>query len=120
MKFRYYVGALSVLMVCLLNPTIAQAKPARCDIINGDRLSIDRYIGPCDFRSKSGGSFDLILPEAAEEKIYTHYLSLEITSPGRGRIEAAVTSGIAVWDGVRRDPKKPACWFNSDIRVCVY
>ncbi len=115
MKFRYYVGALSVLMVCLLNPTIAQAKPARCDIINGDR-----YIGSCDFRIKAGGSFDLILPEVAEEKIYTRFLSLEITSPGRGRIEAAVTSGIAVWDGVRRDPKKPACWFNRDIRVCVY
>ena len=67
------------------------------------------------------GSFEISLPEEADETVYTKYIYINITSAGRGRIGGAGGMGkTSDWGTVQRDPKKPACWVGEWGRVCVY
>lgn len=96
----------------------AAARPAKCDITSAD---VGRYVGPCDFKAGKGGSFELTLPESADELVYTRYLVVTITGPGRGNLSGAGGTGrVSSWGPVRRDPRKPACWAGEWGRVCVY
>ena len=97
----------------------AEAKTARCDVTSN--YADGRYVGDCDFAARKGGSFEIVLPDEADEQVYTRYIYINITSAGRGRIGGANGMGkTSDWGTVRRDPKKPACWFGEWGRVCVY
>jgi hypothetical protein len=108
------VGAFSVFALAL--PTAANARPARCEITTTD----GRYSGPCEFHPGKGGSFTLLLPDSAAPEIYTTAITLDVVSPGRGRVEAAVTTGIDDWGIARRDERYPACWAGEGFRICAY
>lgn len=96
----------------------AEAKAARCDITSND---VGRFVGSCYFTARKGGSFEIALPDEADEQVYTKYIYINITSAGRGRIGGAGGTGrVSDWGAVQRDPNKPACWFGEWGRVCVY
>jgi hypothetical protein len=103
-----------------LLPQAAQAKPARCEItplLNGE----DRYVGPCEFVAKSGGSFSVKLPAKAADDLNISIVYVTVDSPGNGEIAVRGFMGnLNKWGIVRRDPKKPACWAGEWGRVCVY
>ncbi|HQV04825.1 MULTISPECIES: hypothetical protein [unclassified Novosphingobium] len=117
-------GKLALALVALgcaaaLTPAPALAKTARCDITTADG---ERYRGPCDFTARKGGSFDLILPDAAAEIVYVNYIEVTLTAPGRARIAGSVPGlgKLNQWGLVLRDKKAPACWQGEWGRVCVY
>lgn len=113
---RIGLTAIAFAVTALASP--ATAKPAKCDITSTD---VGRYVGPCDFAAAKGGSFELTLPEAADEKIYTRYLYVNISGPGRDTLGGAGGTGkLSSWGPVRRDPQKPACWAGEWGRVCVF
>ncbi len=116
MKKLFIIGAAFSGLVTF--SSAAEAKAARCDVTSND---VGRYVGGCDFTARKGGSFEIILPEEADEKVYTKYIYINITSAGRGRIGGAGGMGkTSDWGTVQRDPKKPACWVGEWGRVCVY
>jgi hypothetical protein len=62
----------------------ANAKAAKCEITS---YRSDKYVGPWDFSSRKGGSFEAHLPKQAGETVFTRYIN--ITAPGRGVIGGA-------------------------------
>ena len=79
---------------------------------------VGRFVGSCYFTARKGGSFEIALPDEADEQVYTKYIYINITSAGRGRIGGAGGTGrVSDWGAVQRDPNKPACWFGEWGRV---
>lgn len=93
----------------------AEAKPAKCEIANGD----NQYIGPCDFIGYKGGSFDLHLPDKGLEALGSGTFEVEIKAANRA-IVYAYFPGRQPIANVIRDPKKPACWSGEGVRICAY
>jgi len=118
MKANKWVVVMLTAVASLALPSSASAKTAKCEITS---YPSDKYVGPCEFSSRKGGSFEVLLPEQAAELIFTRYIYINITAPGRGVIGVAGGTGrTSEWGRVQRDPKKPACWFGEWGRVCVY
>lgn len=117
MAFERYLGSAIVLTALCLTvlPTVAEAKPARCEITNGD----SRYSGPCEFVAHKGGSFDVNLPEAGFEAVGSGTFEVVIKRADRA-VVFAYFPGRQPIANVTRDRKKPACWSGEGVRICAY
>lgn len=117
MRFLHLWGI--AVTAALLITTDAQAKAAKCEM----SWYGSRYIGPCDFIARRGGSFDLSING---NTWMTHdtppYMTVEIISPGRALLGWVTPTGKEQRpeEPLRRDPKKPACWVGADIKICAY
>lgn len=113
---KYHGLAFGSLALCLsIVPSGADAKPARCEIRNGD----SRYSGPCDFTASKGGSFEVNLPEAAYDAVGSG--TFEVVIKGNNRaVVFGYFPGRQPIANVTREAKRPACWSGEGVRICAY
>jgi hypothetical protein len=115
----YWAMALALTsLLCL--PPAAQARDARCRIIQDGKVSLDRI---CDFQPDGrNGSFSLtgrggrgsLLPGVS-------VVSVSVIDPGVAEVRGLTRGGInSRWGEARRSGRDRACWDGAGFRVCVY
>ena len=109
----------AALCASLLIGNTAQARDARCDIMQGGQRVVN---GVCDFEADGrDGSFAL----SARNKRGVLFggvltVTVSVISPGVAEVRGLTRAGInSRWGEARRARNDPACWTGADFRVCA-